>query len=92
MEHSDRHKPSVDSRNFDPVRRLGPAGHDQQHRFEVLEAITAPAGLGVVEEGAYADLIVIDGNPLEDIKVLEDYANNMKVIIRDGKVWKNTLK
>lgn len=49
-------------------------------------------GLGVVEEGAYADLIVIDGNPLEDIKVLEDYANNMKVIIRDGKVWKNTLK
>ena len=46
----------------------------------------------MVEEGAYADLIVIDGNPLEDIKVLEDYANNMKVIIRDGKVWKNTLK
>jgi len=39
---------------LDPERRLGPAGHDQQHRFEVLEAITAPAGLGVVEEFEYA--------------------------------------
>jgi 5-methyltetrahydropteroyltriglutamate--homocysteine methyltransferase len=39
---------------LDPERRLGPAGHDQQHRFEVLEAITAPVGLGVVEEFEYA--------------------------------------
>ena len=31
-------------------RRLGAGGHDQQHRFEVLEPITAPNGLGVVEE------------------------------------------
>jgi 5-methyltetrahydropteroyltriglutamate--homocysteine methyltransferase len=31
-------------------RRWGPGGHDQQHRFEVLEPITAPNGLGVVEE------------------------------------------
>jgi 5-methyltetrahydropteroyltriglutamate--homocysteine methyltransferase len=35
-------------------RRLGPAGHDQQHRFAVLEAIKAPNGLGVVEEFEYA--------------------------------------
>jgi 5-methyltetrahydropteroyltriglutamate--homocysteine methyltransferase len=39
---------------LDPVRRLGPAGHDQQHRFKVLEAIEAPNGLGVVEEFEYA--------------------------------------
>jgi len=31
-------------------RRWGPSGHDQQHRFEVLEQIGAPVGLGVVEE------------------------------------------
>ncbi|HET9084606.1 MAG TPA: cobalamin-independent methionine synthase II family protein [Candidatus Limnocylindrales bacterium] len=37
-----------------PDRRLGVGGHDQQHRFEVLEAITAPDGLGVVEEYRYA--------------------------------------
>ncbi len=35
-------------------RRLGPAGHDQQHRFAVLEEIAAPDGLGVVEEYRYA--------------------------------------
>jgi len=39
---------------LEPARRLGPAGHDQQHRFEVLEAIEAPQGLGVVEEFEYA--------------------------------------
>ena len=35
-------------------RRLGAGGHDQQHRFEVLEAINAPDGLGVVAEFRYA--------------------------------------
>ena len=35
-------------------RRLGVGGHDQQHRFEVLEPITAPDGLGVVAEFQYA--------------------------------------
>jgi 5-methyltetrahydropteroyltriglutamate--homocysteine methyltransferase len=35
-------------------RRLGAGGHDQQHRFEVLEPIAAPDGLGVVEEYRYA--------------------------------------
>jgi 5-methyltetrahydropteroyltriglutamate--homocysteine methyltransferase len=37
-----------------PERRLGAPGHDQQHRFEVREAIAAPDGLGVVEEYRYA--------------------------------------
>src|SRR5690348_17241175 len=37
-----------------PERRLGPSGHDQQHRFEVLEPIAAPRGLGVVAEYTYA--------------------------------------
>jgi 5-methyltetrahydropteroyltriglutamate--homocysteine methyltransferase len=35
-------------------RRLGAAGHDQQHRFKVLEPIAAPDGLGVVAEFEYA--------------------------------------
>lgn len=39
---------------LEPARRLGPAGHDQQHRFEVIEPIAAPAGLGVVAEYEYA--------------------------------------
>jgi 5-methyltetrahydropteroyltriglutamate--homocysteine methyltransferase len=41
-------------RPLDPDRRKGPAGHDQQHRFEVLDPISAPEGLGVAAEYAYA--------------------------------------
>lgn len=41
-------------RALSPDRRLGPGGHDQQHRFEVLEPIAAPSGLGVVNEYLYA--------------------------------------
>jgi 5-methyltetrahydropteroyltriglutamate--homocysteine methyltransferase len=37
-------------RAMPPDRRLGAGGHDQQHRFQVLERIAAPDGLGVVEE------------------------------------------
>jgi imidazolonepropionase-like amidohydrolase len=48
--------------------------------------------LGVIKKGAYADLILVEGNPVEDIKVLEDYENNMKLIMKDGKIYKNTIK
>jgi 5-methyltetrahydropteroyltriglutamate--homocysteine methyltransferase len=41
-------------RALEPDRKKGPAGHDQQHRFEVLEPISAPNGLGVVAEFKYA--------------------------------------
>jgi 5-methyltetrahydropteroyltriglutamate--homocysteine methyltransferase len=41
-------------RPVEPERKLGPTRHDQQHRFEVIEPIAAPKGLGVVEEYRYA--------------------------------------
>jgi imidazolonepropionase-like amidohydrolase len=46
--------------------------------------------LGVIEPGAYADLLVIDGNPLEDLTVLRN-RDNLKVIMKDGKIYKNTI-
>jgi len=49
------------------------------------------AKLGVIEPAAYADLLIVDGNPLEDINVMLDYENNFKLIMKDGKVYKNTL-
>jgi imidazolonepropionase-like amidohydrolase len=48
--------------------------------------------LGVIEEGAYADMILVEGNPLEDLSLIRDYANNFKVIVKDGQIWKNTLE
>jgi imidazolonepropionase-like amidohydrolase len=50
-----------------------------------------PGKLGVVEEGALADLLLVDGNPIEDIKLVEDPAKNFVLIMKDGKIYKNTL-
>ena len=50
-----------------------------------------PGRLGVVAEGAYADLLLVDGNPVENIKLVENPATSFVVIMKDGKVYKNTL-
>ena len=50
-----------------------------------------PGKLGVIEEGALADLLLVDGNPIENIKLIEDPAKNFVVIMKDGNVYKNTL-
>jgi imidazolonepropionase-like amidohydrolase len=58
--------------------------------------------LGVIEEGAYADILLVDGNPLEDITVIggseqwfdapdRDGIETMRIIMKDGKIYKNTL-
>jgi imidazolonepropionase-like amidohydrolase len=62
-----------------------------------------PGKLGVIEEGAYADILVVDGNPLEDISVIggsekwydaEPRGPNirtLRIIMKDGRIYKNTL-
>lgn len=75
--------------------------------FEVLQMATAnnaellklsgprnpyPGKLGVIEEGAYADLILVDGNPLQNINLIADPDKNFLLIMKDGVVYKNILK
>ena len=50
-----------------------------------------PGKLGVVEEGALADLLLVDGNPLENIRLVADPDKNFLIIMKDGKIYKNTL-
>lgn len=50
-----------------------------------------PNKLGVIEEGAYADILLVDGNPLQNIKLLEDADKNLLLIIKDGVIYKNIL-
>jgi imidazolonepropionase-like amidohydrolase len=87
--------------------------------FEVLKQMTSTAGemlalsgprnpyrvgrLGVIEEGAYADILLVDGNPLEDIGVIGGNTEwfdadpewkpieTLRLIMKDGKIYKNTL-
>ena len=87
--------------------------------FEVLKQLTsiageliaesgrrnnAPGKLGVIEQGAAADLLLVDGNPLKDISVIggrktwfsqpapsENPIETLRVIMKDGVIYKNTL-
>jgi len=51
-----------------------------------------PGELGVVKEGALADLILVNGNPLENIDLVADPDKNFAVIMKDGKIYKNIIK
>lgn len=50
-----------------------------------------PGKLGAVEQGAFADLLLVDGNPLDNINLIADPGKNFLVIMKDGVVYKNTL-
>jgi imidazolonepropionase-like amidohydrolase len=50
-----------------------------------------PGKLGVVEQGALADLLLVDGDPLADIGLLGDPAANLVLIMKDGVIYKNGL-
>ena len=49
------------------------------------------APLGMVKEGAWADVLLVRGNPLDDLRLLEDYERNLLVIIKDGVIHKNLM-
>ncbi len=50
-----------------------------------------PGKLGVVEAGALADLLLVDGNPLDDLNLVANPEKNFVIIMKDGKIYKNTL-
>jgi imidazolonepropionase-like amidohydrolase len=51
-----------------------------------------PGKFGVVQEGALADLLLVDGNPIANIDLIEDPAKNFVVIMKDGKVYRILLR
>lgn len=50
-----------------------------------------PGKLGVVEQGALADLLLVDGNPLDNINLVADPGKNFLVIMKDGAIYKNDV-
>jgi len=51
-----------------------------------------PHKLGVLEEGAYADLLIVAGDPLQDMTLLANPDQNLSLIMKDGRVYKDALK
>jgi len=55
------------------------------------EILQQSGKLGVVSQGAVADLIVVDGNPLTDIALLDGQGENIPVIVQAGRLYRNRL-
>lgn len=61
---------------------------------EILQSATVNAAknlrmvgkLGTLEKGAFADMLILDANPLEDITILSDPEKNIMAIIKEGRV------
>lgn len=78
---------------YTPYEALKMATHDNAQLFKLSGPRDPyPGKLGVVEEGAYADLLLVDGNPLQNLDLVADPDKNFVVIMKDGKIYKNILK
>jgi len=53
------------------------------------ELLMQSGNLGTISPGAYADLLVVEGDPLSDVKVLTEPQRNLKLIMKDGVIYKN---
>jgi len=79
------------TRWFEPVEILRQAT-SKGGQLLALSGPRNPYGaLGVIKEGAVADILLVDGNPLEDISVLTNPSQNLRLIMKGGVVYKNTL-
>jgi imidazolonepropionase-like amidohydrolase len=56
-----------------------------------VELLCMVGQVGVVAPDAYAHLLVVDGNPLDDIQVLTAPDRNLKLIMKEGRVYKSEL-
>jgi len=78
---------------YTPYEALKMATHDNAQLLKMSGPRDPyPGVLGVVKEGALADLILVDGNPLQNLDLVADADKNFVVIMKDGKIYKNTVK
>ena len=77
---------------FTPGEALKIVTHDNAELLALSGPRNAyPGKLGVVEEGALADLLLVDGDPTADLELVADPDKNFRVIMKDGKIFKNTV-
>ncbi|MBO6827837.1 MAG: amidohydrolase family protein, partial [Sneathiella sp.] len=70
-----------------------------QTPIEIIRSATTTAAelfqmeglVGELTVGAYADMIAVSGNPLEDIGVLQDPDRHLKLVMKEGQVFKNAI-
>lgn len=77
---------------FTPAETLRIVTHDNAQLL-ALSGLRSPyrGRLGVVDEGALADLLLVNGNVLENIELLANPEENLLIIMKDGRIYKNLL-
>ena len=70
---------------------MGPMGAIVSATRTNAELLSLDNCLGTVEAGKLADLIVVDGNPLQDLTLFEQGLNKVLLVMKEGRIMKNLL-
>src|SRR6516162_11257220 len=80
------------SREFELRSELDSAPHILRSATTInAELLMNKGNLGTIARGAYADLLVVDGDPLVDITILSDPQQHLKLVMKGGVIYKNEL-
>ena len=81
------------SKWYTPYEALKMATHDNGQLLKLSGPRDPyPGELGVIKEGALADLILVAGNPLQNLELVADADTNFVIIMKDGVIFKNSLQ
>ena len=72
-------------------RVLGPMGAIVATTRTNAELLRQEKDLGTIEKGKYADMILVNGDPLKDISLFQDYKKKITLIIKEGEIFKNII-
>lgn len=78
---------------YSPLEILKQATSENARLFSLSGKINpyTEGEIGVIKEGAYADLLIYEGNPIENIEVVAHPEKTLKLIMKDGEIYKNEL-
>ena len=80
------------ARLYAPAQALKPATADNAFILAMSGPRNpCPSRLGVIQKGAYADLLLVDGDPTQNLDLVADPDTNFKVIMKAGTIYQNTL-
>lgn len=80
------------TRFYDPLTLLSQATRGNGQLLALSGARNPyPKTLGQIEPGAYADVLVFDGNPQQNLDFIADPDKNLHLVMKDGVIYKNTL-
>lgn len=83
---------AVMTRWYTPFQALKTATHDNGELLALCGPQNPyPSRLGVIQPDAYADMLLVDGDPTENLNLLASPERNLKVIMKDGRIYKNTV-